>query len=596
MRLLKNKLKPWLFLAALGEGAKDSLVIKKKQRKKRKKRKKKKNIEEDPGNTRGNTRSDTTRWKRAMCFLLILICLSYLKDTLADRKAVTNEMKFVPAKRGLLSNVFGDHMVFQHDAPIVLWGFVTPGTVVRVSFGNATGSGTGDATGFWRASLPSFGVSGPYTAQAVVDGSPNTNATLVDIYVGSVFICSGQSNTSGATTPLAFVFNSTPSAEEANSFPQLRVFTVGEQAVSGWQPPQQQLGFSPYIPWSVSNQSVALKFSGMCWMAAKVLVRELGPSHAIGFIESAWSGTCIQGWLPAAALESCGSNPPRSQGWQSNSTLFNQMVAPFAQGWSAAGFMWGQGESNAIYFREGYYKCGLTALMSSWRAAFNNPAAHWGVMQLAPWSGFSTSSQAASTVREEQSLVVAADPHATLATEIDLGDVASPLSDIHNRPKQALGARLAAGALLDIFGIGALENSQGPAYSHAVSGGGPAGSLRTTVFFSPPLFSMTGSLILGNISSWPGVLPAGVCPGSNFDCAGFEVQDAGGVWHAAQASLNADRSALVLVAPSGVESVVATRYGQGVWPLASLFASESIGGLPAYPWAARTVGGSTGGA
>ena len=498
----------------------------------------------------------------------------------------------VPAQRALFANVFGSHMVFQKDAPIVLWGFVTPGATVRVTFSNATGSGAGDASGFWRVALPPLQASGPYTVFAEVAGqSPSTNATLEDVYVGSVFICSGQSNTSGATTPLAFLFNATPSAAEADGFPWLRLFTVGEQAVSGWHPPLQQLGFTPYIPWSVASSTVASRFSGMCWMAAKVLARELGPSHAIGVIESAWSGTCIQGWLPEAALASCGANPPPSQGWQSNSTLFNQMVAPFAQGWSVAGFFWGQGESNAIYFRPGYYECGLSALLASWRAAFNSPRAWWGVMQLAPWSGFSTTPTAASTVREEQALVVALDPHATLATEIDLGDVSSPKSDIHNRPKQALGARLAAGALLDIYGVGALQNSQGPAYSRAISGGGPsAGALSATVFFSPPLFAAPGSLVLANVSSWPGLLPAGQCPGAGFDCAGFEVQDSGGAWHEAGASLNADGSGVVLVGAGGAAGVVnATRYGQGVWPLASLFAAQGLGGLPAYPWAARAV-------
>ena len=314
--------------------------------------------------------------------------------------------------------------------------------------------------------------------------------------------------------------------------------------------------------------------------------------------QAAWSGTCIQGWLPGAALASCGANPPPSQGGRGNSTLYNQLVAPFtaggAGGFTVAGFLWGQGESNAIYFREGYYACGLGALLASWRAACNSPAAWWGVMQLAPWSGFSTSTLAASTVREEQAGVVFADSRATLATEVDLGDPASPLSDIHNRPKQAVGARLAAGALLHLFARGALEDSQGPAYARAASGGGPAGSLSATVFFAPAAaFAAPGSLLLANRSSWPGVVPAGQCPAaSGYDCAGFEIQDAAGGWHAAAASLNGDASAVVLTAaaPAAGGRANATRYGQGVWPLASLFAAQGAA-LPAYPWAARAVAG-----
>ena len=187
--------------------------------------------------------------------------------------------------RGLLANVFGSSMVFQSGAPLVLWGFVTPGATVHVSFGsNLTGTGVGDASGLWRASLPALGPSGPYTVNVWVDGSPATNATLTDVHVGTVLLCSGQSNTSGATTPTAFCFNATASEAEAAEFPQLRLFAVGEQAADGWLPPLQQLGFPPHIPWSLANASAA-RFSGMCYMAAKVLARQLGPGHPLGVIE-----------------------------------------------------------------------------------------------------------------------------------------------------------------------------------------------------------------------------------------------------------------------------------------------------------------------
>ena len=165
--------------------------------------------------------------------------------------------------------------------------------------------------------------------------------------VGTVFICSGQSNLSGATTPLSYLFNATPSINEADSFPQVRLFAVGEQATQGLLPVQQQLGYPPHLPWSVASSTTVPGFSGACWMTAKVLARELGPAHPLGFIETAWSGTCIQAWLPGAqgwlglgstlvqlcpchcclaapALQSCGPPPP-AQGWQTNSTLFNQV-------------------------------------------------------------------------------------------------------------------------------------------------------------------------------------------------------------------------------------------------------------------------------
>lgn len=91
---------------------------------------------------------------------------------------------------------------------------------------------------------------------------------------------------------------------------------------------------------------------------------------------------------------------------------------------------------------------------------------------------------------------------------------------------QALGARLAAGALLDLWGLGDRAASRGPVYASAVRGGGMAGTMSATVSFAPP-FDAPGSLALANESSWPGVIPASQCPGvaPSYDCAGFELQE-----------------------------------------------------------------------
>ena len=341
---------------------------------------------------------------------------------------------------GLLSNVFGSSMLFQSGAPIPLWGAAPPGALIRVSASggaNATATATADSRGFWRAELPARPAS-PSPFSILITSSAGANATLSDVVVGALFVCGGQSNLSGATTPLKYLFNATESAAEAALMPFVRIFAVGEQAVVGLLPPQAQLGFAPVQPWVRANSTNVATFSGACWMAAKAAAQRLGPNQPLGFIESAWSGTCIQGWLPSDALASCGS-VPKAQGWQTNSTLFNQLVAPFANvvvgggGLQVSGFIYYQGESNAIFWEPGYYACGLAALLSSWRAAFSSPMAWWGVVQVAPWSGFNTVAAAAADVRAAELAVTRGDAHSTLATAIDLGDIDAPLSSIHPR-------------------------------------------------------------------------------------------------------------------------------------------------------------------
>jgi sialate O-acetylesterase len=236
------------------------------------------------------------------------------------------------AQDSFLSSVFGSSMVFQAAAPIALWGAAPTGTFVEVLMqpGNVRASGVGDANGRWRAELPAIALPsvGPFTITAST--ATGALAVLEDVAVGTAIVCSGQSNLSGATTPLSYVFNGSASAAEADLFgPHVRIFAVGEQATQGLLPPQFQLGYAPRQPWARANASNAAAFSGVCWMAAKEIARALGPLHPVGLVESAWSGTCIQAWLPADALASCGPVPP-AQGWQTNSTLFYQMIAPFA--------------------------------------------------------------------------------------------------------------------------------------------------------------------------------------------------------------------------------------------------------------------------
>ena len=516
-----------------------------------------------------------------------------------------------------LSSVFGSAMVFQVGAPIVLWGSLPMGTFVTVDMepSGLRASGVGDENGRWRAALPPRAAPG-FGFTITASTATGEKAVLEDVAVGTVLLCSGQSNLSGATTPTDYCFNGTASAAEADGFAaHVRLFAVGEQATQGLLPPQYQLGFAPHIPWTRASAASAGAFSGVCWMAAKELARTLGPAHPLGFVESAWSGTCIQAWLPADALAACGPVPP-AQGWQTNSTLFNQMLAPFApqvlppaaaaeaearpagaafgaaaadsfSGMTFAGVIWYQGESNAIYYNDGYYACALAQLFASWRAAFSNPAAWMGVVQLAPWSGFGTLGFQAAGVRAEEGSVALADAHATLATAVDLGDIAPPMGSIHPRPKQELGRRLAAGALLDLFGLGAKVDSTGPVYASARAGGGAGGGLSATVSFAPP-FDAPGSLQLANISAWPGLAPANECPAvSDVVCAGFELQDAvSGAWFNATAALNADASALVLSAagaPAGA-TLNATSNGFAVWPQVSLFGTLGASALPAYPW------------
>ena len=127
--------------------------------------------------------------------------------------------------------------------------------------------------------------------------------------------------------------------------------------------------------------------------------------------------------------------------------------------------------------------------------------------------------------------------------------------------------------------------TEGPVFASAAPGGGAG--LSATITFAPP-HDVAGALILNeNAVAWPGLAPSSACPAAaGTVCGGFELQDGMGQWWPAAASLNEDASALVLIATNAPQGAVlnGTSNGFAVWPQVSLFASEALGGLPAYTW------------
>ena len=89
-----------------------------------------------------------------------------------------------------LPQVFGDHMVLQRDAPVVVWGWADPGETVAVTLGGRAVAASADAAGGWKIALPPLPTGGPF--EMTVAGK--NRIVLTDVLVGEVWLCSGQSN------------------------------------------------------------------------------------------------------------------------------------------------------------------------------------------------------------------------------------------------------------------------------------------------------------------------------------------------------------------------------------------------------------------
>ena len=88
------------------------------------------------------------------------------------------------------ASIFTDHMVLQRGKPIPVWGTAAPGERVTVSVAGLTQSIDAGGDGKWMVRLDDLPTGGPY---ALTIEAKNT-IKLDDVYVGEVWLCSGQSN------------------------------------------------------------------------------------------------------------------------------------------------------------------------------------------------------------------------------------------------------------------------------------------------------------------------------------------------------------------------------------------------------------------
>jgi len=216
-----------------------------------------------------------------------LLVLSLLAVGAAALAAETNA-----PDRPFLSSMFTSHMVLQRQRPVPIWGWTTPGAVVTVSLSGVEANGTADADGKWMAWLPAMKAGGPFTLTV----SGPQNATLDDVLVGDVWLCSGQSNMEMGIE----LVNDAEKEIAAANYPEIRLYTVPKVAAPA--PLANQDGG----PWLVCTPENIRKgawggFSAVAYFFGRdIYQKERVP---IGLIHSSWGGTPAEAWTSRPALE-----------------------------------------------------------------------------------------------------------------------------------------------------------------------------------------------------------------------------------------------------------------------------------------------------
>lgn len=183
-----------------------------------------------------------------------------------------------------LPQIFQSGMVLQRGMTVPVWGTADAGERVVVKLNRKSATAVADANGRWRVDLPAMKAGGPYKMEI-------GDAVLSDVWLGDVWLCSGQSN---METTLERVSPQYPD-ELNDSNAQVRLFHVQYQTDT--HGPSADLRPTS---WKKLNRENAWRFSSIGYFLGKQLQREKGVAQ--GIIESAWGGTPIEAWIAADTL------------------------------------------------------------------------------------------------------------------------------------------------------------------------------------------------------------------------------------------------------------------------------------------------------
>jgi sialate O-acetylesterase len=391
--------------------------------------------------------------KTAAAFLLALASLGTAREPRAELK---------------LHALFSDGMVLQSDFACPVWGTVEPGEEVSVAIAGQKKTAKTGADGKWSLKLDPLKSGGPH--ELIVGG--RTTVTVRDVFVGEVWVCSGQSNMEWV------VNNSNNAADEkaAANFPQIRHFLVPKRQEAA---PVSDVAGS----WKVCSPETVGGFTAVGYFFGRELHQKL--KVPVGLIHTSWGGTAAEVWTSKRVLDATDAFKPMVEGYVKRSEAYEKQVAAYKEAAEKAkaegkpapkaptgkpmmpsclyngmianiipygirGAVWYQGESNASRAKE--YQTLFPAMIKNWREDWGQGDFPFGFVQLANFKSNKNEKldlpveSSWAELREAQTMTLSL-PRTGMAVIIDIGHP----TDIHPRNKQDVGRRLALWAQSQVY-------------------------------------------------------------------------------------------------------------------------------------------------
>jgi sialate O-acetylesterase len=194
-----------------------------------------------------------------------------------------------------LHGIIGNGMILQQGVSVPIWGKYTPGAPVTLNFLDKTYRTVADAAGAWMVHLEAAGPGGPYTMTIRGEGDKNLEPiVLKDLYIGDVWLCSGQSN---MELPMNRVKDEYPEEWKPPINGLLRQFKVNPT----WDFSGPQEDLPEGCAWVGATEGTLGDFGATGWFFAKALYEK--HRTPIGLINAAAGGSPIEAWMSKDALK-----------------------------------------------------------------------------------------------------------------------------------------------------------------------------------------------------------------------------------------------------------------------------------------------------
>lgn len=188
-----------------------------------------------------------------------------------------------------LPRLISDGMVIQRNTSVKIWGWASVHEKIVVDFNNSLYTTTANDSGKWEVGLSHLNAGGPYTM--VLRG--DDTVTIKDIFIGDVWVCSGQSNMELSMKRVSPIYEPEIASSENAA---IRCFTVPQKY--NFNQPQQDLDSGR---WVGANPASVLNFSATAYFFSRELYKSL---HVpIGLINTSLGGSPAESWISEDALK-----------------------------------------------------------------------------------------------------------------------------------------------------------------------------------------------------------------------------------------------------------------------------------------------------